>query len=254
MNGLTQIGIGLKALGSWIKTEIIEGADKTARNNPMIRVFLDSPIGSDIEKEVEKAYSAAWYKKIKGTFMGKLSDTTAISLGKLIGQGTARVLDMTKLNYQLAKGWITAIQYRNELTKRTLCGVATVIDKGWLVVRPIVKKGVKGVLEYIGMPEVAAKKATKYCTLALGLAKKEVAEFLRSKKVIEVTQNIVNTVSEGVIKVVEAGEKVSEKIAEVITNLATSTGKTAKEFIKGTKEFYKGSKTTLKKVWHKLFA
>ena len=114
MNGLTQIGVGLKILGSWIKTEAIEGADRIARDNPMVRVFLDSPIGSDIEKEVEKAYSTAWYKKIKSTSIGKLPDEVIIPLGKLIGQGTARVLDMTKLNYQLAKGWITAIQYRNE--------------------------------------------------------------------------------------------------------------------------------------------
>lgn len=240
MNGLSQIGVGLKILGSWIKTETIEGADKIAKNNPMVRVFLDSPIGSDIEKEVEKAYAAAWYKKIKDTFIGRLPDAMTVSLGKLIGQGTTRVLDITKLNYQLAKGWITAIQYRNELTKRTLCGIATVIDKGWLVVRPIVKKGLKGVLEYIGIPEGAAKKAARCCTLALGLAKKEIAKFLRSEKVIEVTQNIVNTVSEGVVKVVEAGKKVNKKTTELITNIATATGKTVKTL-------YEGAKTTLKK-------
>lgn len=240
INGLNQIGIGLKILGSWIKTEAIEGADKIARNNPMVRVFLDSPIGSDIEKEVEKAYATAWYKKIKDTFIGRLPDEVIIPLGKLIGQGTARILDMTKLNYQLAKGWITTIQYRNELTKRTLCGVATVIDKGWLIVRPIVKKGLKGVLEYIGVPEEVAKKAARHCTLALGLAKKEIAKFLRSEKVIEVTQNIVNTISEGVVKVVETGKRVSEKTTEVITNIASTAGKTVKAL-------YEDAKTTLKK-------
>lgn len=242
INGLNQIGIGLKILGSWIKTEAIEGADKIARNNPMIRVFLDSPIGSNIEKEVEKAYSAAWYKKIKSTIIGKLPDKVIVSLGKLIGQGTARVLDMTKLNYQLAKGWITITQYKSELTKRTLCGVATVIDKGWLIVRPLVKKGLKEVLGYIGVPEEAAKKAANCCTLALGLAKKEIAKFLRSERRIEVTQNIVNTISEGVVKVVEAGKKVSEKTTEVIRNIANAAGKTVKAL-------YEDAKTTLKREY-----
>ena len=95
-------------------------------------------------------------------------------------------------------------------------------------------------MEYIGVPEEVAKKAARHCTLALGLAKKEIAKFLRCEKVIEVTQNIVNTVSEGVVKVVEAGKRVSEKTTEVITNIASAAGKTVKAL-------YEDAKTTLKK-------
>lgn len=246
INGLTQIGVGLKAIGSWVKTKTIEGADKIARDNPMVRVFLDSPIGSNIEKEVEKAYSTAWYKKIKETFIGrKLPDEVTVALGKLIGQGSARVLDMTKLNYQLAKGWITTIQYRNELTKRTLCGISTMIDKGWIVTRPLLKKGLHGVLAVIGVPENLAEKAASVCSHALGLVKDKVAEFFRSEKVVEVAQNMVNTISEGIIKVVNAGKKIGAKIREKTTEVLTSIATTAKETVNA---LYEGAKTTLRTV------
>lgn len=242
INGLIKIGVGVKTLNSWIKTKAIEGADNIARNNPMVRIFLDSPIGSNIEKEVEKAYSTSWYKKIKSTIIGKLPDSVSVSLGKLIGQGTARVLDMTKLNYQLAKGWISAIQYRNELTKRTLCGTSTIINRGWALVRPFIQKGLQGILQYIGVPEGFAHKAATACSHALGLVKKEVSEFIKSDKVIEVTQNIVNAVSEGIVLVKEAGKAIVKKTTEVITTIATAAGKTVTAL-------YEGAKSVGKKMY-----
>lgn len=239
INGLIKIGVGVKTLNSWIKTKAIEGADKIARNNPMVRIFLDSPIGSNIEKEVEKAYSTSRYKKIKSTIIGKLPDSVSVSLGKLIGQGTARVLDMVKLNYQLAKGWINSIQYRSELTKRTLCGISTILDKGWTVVRPFIQKGLQGILQHIGVTDEFAHKAATACSHALGLVKKEVSEFIKSDKVIEVTQNIVNAVSEGIVLVKEAGKAIVKKTTEVITTIATAAKK-------GVQALYEGAKTTLK--------
>lgn len=255
--GLNQMGAGLQILWSWSKAKMIQGVDLVAQKNPMMRIYLDTPVGHPIEKEVEKAYSAACYKKIRSTAIGQWSDKLSIGLGKMIGQTSARILDFTKLNYQLATGKILLVPYLDEVTKRTLCGAAAVIDKGWAFIAPVVKNGLKGALGYVGLDLETAEKVSQAVSIGIAFTKSKVVDFMRDSKTIEVTQKAVRLVAEGVKTVVKKAKTVCQKVVKTVESVATVVKTTVGNLWEGAKNLLDSAKETIaegvrsfaKKLW-----
>lgn len=252
--GLNKMGAGLQALWSWSKAKTIQGIDKAAQNNPMMRIYLDTPIGHSIEKEVEKAYSAACYKTIRNLVVGQWSEKLSRGLGKLIGQASARVMDFTKLNYHLVKGKITLIEYLNEATKRTLCGAAAVIDKGWAFIVPVVKNGLKAGLGFIGLDLATAEKAAQAISIGLSFVKGKVVNFIRDSKTVELAQKVVRVVAEGAKTVIKGATTVCQKVAKTMDKVATVAKTTMNGLWEGAKSFCGTVTDKVSSFWEKVWS
>lgn len=253
-SGLNKLGVGLQTLWAWSKAKVIEGVDNVARKNPMVRIFLDTPIGHPIEQEVEKAYSTACYKKIRSTAIGQWSEKLSRGLGKMIGQTSARILDLTKLNYLLTTGKITLTRYLDEMTKRTLCGAAAIIDKGWAVISPFVKNGLKGLLGFMGMDFLTAEYISQAVNIGITLAKDKIVAFVRSSKTIVVAQKVVCFIAEGVKDTVEGAKAEYKKVVKAVKKVATAAKTKVINLYNGAKRVLGSMADTVGDVVEKLFS
>jgi len=254
LSGSTQIETGIKMLWSLAKIKFIEAIDNKKSNNPLLRVFFDSDLGSPVEKAVEQAYSMSTYEAIKDKLPNwNIADKAAKSLGGILGKLSAKVLDVAKLNYKYFKGQITSTQYTYEITKRTLCTAAAVIDKSWDWIGDKVKGGTIGILNSLGVPIETAEFITDSVGAIFNVVKEPFLNFIKSEKTAKFVAEGVQKVIGGIKKVINSAK---EKIPPIVEKIADSIGIGVKKVVEVAKNttsiIAKKAKEVGNWVWNKI--
>lgn len=119
-----RLGSALRCVGKALKWAHESIVDTAAAINPALRVYYDSELGSPIEKEIEKGVSASVYNTITEAFpKWEWTQKIGAKVGAWIAQATTKVMDASKLTYQIGKGRINADRAYREIAKRTAAGV-----------------------------------------------------------------------------------------------------------------------------------
>lgn len=237
VSGTTQIENGLKMIWSIAKINCVQAIDKSKTNNPLLRIYFDSDLGSPVEKSVEQAYAITLFEVIKENLPDwKIANKAAKVLGNALGKIAAKALDVAKLNYKYFKNQINIDQYTYEATKRTLCTVATLIDNSWDFIGNTIKGGTISILTYLGVDYNTAQNITEKASTVLNVIKPYVIAGIKSKKVVSLVAEGVKKVAAGVKKVVSVVSKNTERIPSVVTTIAQAIEKPVEKVISFAKE------------------
>ncbi len=214
--GMLQIETGAKMIWS-CKKVFTEFIDSRKCNNPLLRMYFDSDLGSPIEQTLEQTYAYASYETIKHCLPeNSCCNNFAEILGNTLARLSIKVLDVTKLNYKYFNGHINFAKYNYELTKRTLCTIATVIDNGWFFIKQPMNKGICGVLVFLQIDKESAQYFADITCNFISMAKHLITKQLRSEEVINFVSKGVQKIATGIIHLKDKAQATIKKISQIL--------------------------------------
>lgn len=134
--------------------------EKKQSENPLFRMFLDTPLGDELEKKTEEVLAASYYSAIHE----KIGDLGGLSkhIGTIIAHTTCVALDRAKLMYQYSKGMISERKYYYEKSKRSISNAVSFIRMTNSITKPLVRVAAYKVLGKGSLVYVVASKAADY--------------------------------------------------------------------------------------------
>lgn len=200
----------------------------------MMRMYYDSPLGSNIEQHCEKTMASATYNSIK-SYLPKceLTEKIAKFIGTRIAHHKIKIMDREKLKYQYCKGFIKEDQYLKESSKRFVAATGAFVDKGWLLIGKGLKKGSEAVMvQYFRMDPISAKKMSDGIWTVITLMKRPIKDYMRDNRFVEKVEQAVYRARkdfiDGTRKLVnyvdEKIDKAKEKTKEFADNVSQKLG------------------------------
>lgn len=198
----------------------------------MMRMYYDSPLGSNIEQHCEKTMASATYNSIK-SYLPKceLTEKIAKFIGTRIAHHKIKIMDREKLKYKYCKGFIKEDQYLKESSKRFVAATGAFVDKGWLLIGKGLKKGSEAVMLSLGVDPILTKEMSDGIWTVITLMKRPIKDYMREKRFwekteqavyrarkdfIDGTRKLVNHVDEkigkAIVKTKEFADNVSQKL------------------------------------------
>lgn len=195
--------------------------EKRKNDNPLFRMFLDTPLGDELEKKTEEVLAASYYSAIHD----KIGDLGGLSkhIGTIIAHNTCVALDRAKLMYQYSKGMISEKKYYYEKSKRSISNAVSFIRMTNSITKPLVKVAAFKVFGKIPLVYVTASKAADYISKGVEKVANQI-----SKNTDKIANKVANTSL--AIKEVLIPHRVN--VLERVQTLAVSSIQNAKTAMK----------------------
>ncbi len=230
-NGLNSIEILIRNLEKGT-------VDSIKKINPFMKMFFDSEMNSEIEKNAIISMTDAYYSTIVEITSGfGLSLEKAQALGSSIAHTISYTLGISKLIDKYFRGEINEDSYYSELSKRISIAALSLIKNNWDTLGNVLSGGLRGVLLFLGFDIWTVESCVTLAGNIGTLIKSRISTFFNSQKAQ---------------RFIETGLRIAGSAFKVLTQVTEKIVETGKTAVKKTKEFVKKAAEKIEVGYDKL--
>lgn len=208
---------GVSTIEFFVRSKVMDMVDSISKIHPMMKVYFDSELGSDIENNALLAMSEALIWSIEAfTEKGPMSNFR--SIGVSIAQTLSKRMYFAKLIHHANTGRITAEQFYELAAEYIAAESVNVINQLWDVVGvelpQYLSAGIQKVLEFFEVDPQTAEWIAGLIDSAANVAYSYVKRFLTQEKIQEFVYNALKFTFEAARKLSVLVDDAVEKVKD----------------------------------------
>ena len=222
---------GVSTIEFFVRSKAMDLVDSVSNIHPMLKLYFDSKLNSDIENNALLAMSEAMIWSVE-TFTEKGPMSNFRSIGVSIAQTLSKRMYFAKLIHHANTGRITIEQFYDYASEYIAVEAVNVVNQLWDVVGaelPLyISAGIQKILEFFEVDPQTAEWIAGLIDSAANVAYSYVKRFLTQEKIQEFVYNALKFTFEAARKLSLLVDETVEKVKEVyhrVENKVKSWGK-----------------------------